>query len=44
VDYEISKRANGKIAASGYCVYTLVNIENGRAQNIPEDIAAKYSI
>ena len=44
VEYEISKKANGKVAASGFCIYTLVNIENGRAQAIPEDIATKYSI
>ena len=44
VEYEICKKANGKVAASGYCVYTLVDIDNGRAQKIPDDIAAKYSI
>ena len=44
VQYEISKKANGKTAACGYCVYTLVSLQTGRAQAIPEDITAKYSI
>jgi YbgC/YbaW family acyl-CoA thioester hydrolase len=44
VDYDISKKANGKIAASGYCLYTLVSLETGRAQEIPQDIVAKYAI
>ena len=44
VGYEICKKANAKMAASGYCIYTLVKIENGRAQEIPEDIVAKYAI
>ena len=44
VQYELSRKANGKTAACGYCVYTLVSLQTGRAQTIPEDIAAKYSI
>jgi len=44
VQYEISRKANGKTAACGYCVYTLVSIQTGRAQAIPEDITAKYSV
>ena len=44
VEYEICKKASGKVAAEGYCLYTLVSIQTGRAQAIPEDILAKYSI
>ena len=44
VDFEISKRPTGKMAAVGYSIYTLVNSETGRAQTIPDDIAAKYGI
>src|SRR5688500_3740836 len=44
VNYEICRKASGKMAASGYCVYTLVNIETGRAEVIPDEIAAKYAI
>jgi acyl-CoA thioester hydrolase len=44
VQFEIAKKANNKIAADGYCVYTLVNLQTGRAQNIPVEIGAKYSV
>jgi acyl-CoA thioesterase FadM len=44
VQFQISKKANHKIAAEGYCVYTLINVLNGRAQNIPQEIKVKYSI
>ena len=44
VQFEIAKKSNNKIAADGYCVYTLVSLQNGRARDISADIAAKYSI
>jgi acyl-CoA thioester hydrolase/thioesterase-3 len=44
VQFEISKQANNKLAADGYCVYTLVSLQTGRAQKIPEAIVAKYSV
>jgi acyl-CoA thioester hydrolase len=44
VQFEIAKKTNNKIAADGYCVYTLVSLQNGRAQPIPLEIAAKYSV
>ena len=44
VDFEICRKANGKVTASGHCVYTLVDTQSGRAQSIPKDIQAKYSI
>jgi acyl-CoA thioester hydrolase/thioesterase-3 len=44
VQFEITKKANNKLAADGYCVYTLVSLQSGRAHKIPESIAAKYSI
>jgi acyl-CoA thioester hydrolase len=44
VQFEIAKKTNNKIAADGYCVYTLVSLQNGRAQPIPPEIAAKYSV
>ena len=44
VQFEISRKSNGKIACDGYGVYTLVNIQTGRAEPIPEWIAEKYSI
>ena len=44
VQFEISKKANQKLAADGYCVYTLVSLQTGRAQKVPEAIVAKYSV
>jgi acyl-CoA thioester hydrolase/thioesterase-3 len=43
VPFEI-KKANGKMAANGYCIYTLVSVNTGRAEQIPEEIFALYSI
>lgn len=44
VEFEIRKRPSGKISAEGHCVYTLVNLATGRAEAIPDWIAAKYAI
>lgn len=44
VQFEITKKANNKISADGYCVYTLVSLQTGRAHNIPAEITAKYSV
>ena len=44
VNFEISRKSNGKIAADGWCVYTLVNLKTARAEPIPNDIAEKYSV
>jgi len=44
VQFEITKRSNGKTSAEGHCVYTLVSAESGRAQSIPPDVLAKYTV
>jgi acyl-CoA thioester hydrolase len=44
VDFEILKKANGKLACDGYCTYTLVDLKTGRAAQIPDWIRAKYAI
>lgn len=44
VQFEITKNPNHKISADGYCVYTLVSLQTGRAHNIPPEIIQKYSI
>jgi acyl-CoA thioester hydrolase len=44
VHFEIAKKTNGKLSATGYNIYTMVAIETGRAQTIPDDIVAKYAI
>jgi YbgC/YbaW family acyl-CoA thioester hydrolase len=44
VNFEICKKANRKLATEGYGVYTLVNLQTGRAETIPEAVLEKYSI
>lgn len=44
VKFEILRKANGKLACEGYFHYTMVNLETGRAELIPEWIVKKYSI
>ena len=44
VSFEICKKSNGKLATEGYGIYTLVNLQTGRAELIPESVVGKYSI
>jgi YbgC/YbaW family acyl-CoA thioester hydrolase len=44
IKFEIYKKANRKLAADGYCLYTMVNSATGRAEKIPDFIAEKYAI
>ncbi|MEW6301949.1 MAG: acyl-CoA thioesterase [Verrucomicrobiota bacterium] len=44
VAFEIVRKGNGKISAEGYFVYTMVNLQTGRAETIPDWIVAKYSV
>jgi len=44
VQFEIVKKASGKLAASGYFDYTMVKSATGRAEKIPADIKEKYSV
>jgi acyl-CoA thioester hydrolase/thioesterase-3 len=44
VQFEIARKSNGKLSADGYCIYTLVSLQTGRAQRIPPEITAKYSV
>ena len=44
VQFQITKKSNNKLSADGYCLYTLVSLQTARAQKIPPEIAAKYSI
>jgi acyl-CoA thioester hydrolase/thioesterase-3 len=44
VQFEILKKANGKLACDGHFEYTMVAIGTGRAEPIPEWIAEKYSV
>ena len=44
VQFEITKKETGKLCCDGYFDYTLVNLSTGRAEPIPDWIAAKYAI
>ena len=44
VHFEIMKKENNKLSCEGYVHYTMVNLKTGRAENIPDWIATKYSI
>ena len=44
VNFEILKKANGKMSCDGYFYYTMVNLKTGRAEVIPEWILVKYAI
>ena len=44
VNFEILKKANGKLSCDGSFHYTMVNLKTGRAEVIPEWILVKYAI
>lgn len=44
VGFEIIRKSTGKLAADGYFVYTMINLQTNRAETIPDWIVAKYSI
>jgi acyl-CoA thioester hydrolase/thioesterase-3 len=44
VDFEIRRCESNKLMADGHCHYTLVNVATGRAESIPDWIAAKYAL
>jgi acyl-CoA thioester hydrolase/thioesterase-3 len=44
VEFEILRRATGKIVADGWQDYVMVSVANGRAIPIPEQIRTIYSI
>jgi acyl-CoA thioester hydrolase/thioesterase-3 len=44
VHFEIRRKTNGKLCCDGYFAYTMVSLQTGRAEAIPNWIAAKYAI
>ncbi len=44
VRFEIKRREDGKVAALGWCVFTLVGLKTGRPEPMPEDVREAYSI
>ena len=44
VAFQIRKKANDKLCSDGYFHYTMINLKTGRAEKIPDFVAAKYSV
>ena len=44
VRFEMIKKTNAKLACSGWCLYTLIKLETGRAETVPEWIVQKYAV
>ena len=44
VCFEIVKKATGKLCCAGWFGYTMINLETGRAEVIPDWILARYSV
>lgn len=44
VCFEILRKANGKLCCDGYFDYTMVNVETGRAETIPDWIVERYNV
>jgi acyl-CoA thioester hydrolase/thioesterase-3 len=44
VRFEINKKSNGKRASEGFCTYTMVKLNTGRAEPIPEWIVDHYAV
>ena len=44
VEFEICKKANGKLSCDGYFDYTMIELKTGRSAKIPENVRSKYSI
>ena len=44
VQFQILRKTTGKLCTDGYCDYTMVSLETGRAEMIPEWIRTKYAV
>lgn len=44
VCFEMKRKATGKIASTGWFDYTMVGLDSGRAERIPDWIIEKYSV
>jgi acyl-CoA thioesterase FadM len=44
VQFEIEKLPAGKAVCAGWFAYTMVKLATGRAEPIPDEIAAKYAV
>ena len=44
VKFEIVRQTNNKLCCDGYFEYAMVNLQNGRAEKIPDWIREKYAV
>ena len=44
IDYEIINKKTTKVCCDGQMIYTMINLNSGRAEKIPDDIREKYLI
>ena len=44
VKFEMVRRSNAKLCCDGYFDYTMINLQSGRAEPIPQWIVEKYAI
>src|SRR5215212_4430081 len=44
VQFEITRKSNGKLCCDGYFDYTMVNLGTGRAEPIPQSIRERYAV
>jgi len=44
VRFEIVKKATSKLSCDGHFDYTMINLQTGRAEAVPDWIVAKYSV
>lgn len=44
VEFEIIRKASGKTASLGWCIYTLIDLPSGRSRELPSDVVAAYSV
>jgi YbgC/YbaW family acyl-CoA thioester hydrolase len=44
VNFEIVKKVTAKLSSDGYFEYTMINLQTGRAEPIPDWIAVKYAV
>lgn len=44
VQFEITKKGNGKVSCDGWFHFTMVNLKTGRSADIPESVKQRYEI
>ena len=44
VHFEIVKQPGGKLSCNGWCHYTMVKLDSGRAEPVPDWIVQKYAV